>query len=77
MLYENKDHTQIVGYCYADWAGSSADRRSTFGYCVFIGGSLVFWKGKKHDVVARSSAEVEYRAMTLVTCELIWPRHLL
>ena len=44
---------------------------------MFIGGKLIFWKSKKQDVVARSNAEAEYRAMALATSELIWLKHLL
>ena len=76
MLYENRGHTQLVGYSDADWADSPIDRRSTSLYCVFIGGNLISWKSKKLDVVARFSVEAEYRAMTLATCELIWLKHL-
>ena len=77
MLYENRGHTQVVGYTDADWVGSPTNRRSTLGYCIFIGGNLISWKSKKQHVMARSNAEAEYRAMDLVTCELIWLRHLL
>ena len=77
VLYENRGHTQIIGYCDANWAGLPSDIRSILGYCVFIGGNLISWKSKKQHAMARFSAEVEYRAMTLATCELIWLKQLL
>ncbi|RVW15145.1 Retrovirus-related Pol polyprotein from transposon RE2 [Vitis vinifera] len=59
MLYEDRDHTQIVGYTDAYWADSPSDKRSISRYCVFIGGNLISWKSKKQDVVAKSSAKAE------------------
>ena len=77
LLYDSNSDTKVVCYSDADWAGSPSDRRSTSGYCVSIGGNLISWKSKKQNVVARSSAEAEYRAMTLATCELVWLKQLL
>ncbi|KAG7588044.1 GAG-pre-integrase domain [Arabidopsis suecica] len=70
-------NTEIVGYCDADYAGDRMDRRSTTGYCTFIGGNLVTWKTKKQKVVSCSSAESEYRAMKQLTNELTWLKALL
>ncbi|KAL1190145.1 Retrovirus-related Pol polyprotein from transposon RE1 [Cardamine amara subsp. amara] len=71
------ENAEIVGYCDADYAGDTNDRKSTTGYCTFIGGNLVTWKSKKQKVVSCSSAESEYRAMRKLTEELIWLKALL
>ena len=57
ILYNNHGHAQIECFTDADWAGSKVDRRSTTGFCVFVGGNLVSWKSKKQNAVSRSSAE--------------------
>ncbi|KAM1069409.1 hypothetical protein ACFX13_001358 [Malus domestica] len=77
IIMKKNANTQITGYCDADWAGNSIDRKSTTGFCTFVGGNLVSWKSKKQTVVARSSAEAEYRAMASTACELIWLKGLL
>jgi hypothetical protein len=45
-MKNNINSYDIVGYSDADWAGS-ADRKSTTGFCTFVGGNLVTWKSKK------------------------------
>ena len=71
LLYKANGHLQVEAYTDADWAGSPLDRKSTIGYCTFLGGNLITWKSKKQTVVARSSAEAEYRAMAHTSCELM------
>ena len=77
ILYKNHGHTNIECFTDADWAGCKEDRRSTSGYCVFVGGNLVSWKSNKQNVVSRSSAESEYRAMAQSVCEVMWIYQLL
>ncbi|XP_030502842.2 uncharacterized mitochondrial protein AtMg00810-like [Cannabis sativa] len=37
----------LTGFCDADWASDPDDRRSTSGFCIFLGSNLVLWSSKK------------------------------
>lgn len=69
--------TDLVAYSDADWAGCPSTRRSTSGYCVFLGEILISWSSKRQDTVSRSSAEAEYRGVANAVAETIWIRNLL
>jgi hypothetical protein len=43
---KNNMSNVVYGYSDADCAGSF-DRKSTTGYCTFVGGNVVTWKSKK------------------------------
>jgi hypothetical protein len=67
LLLRPSPTSELVVYTDADWAGCLDTRRSTSGYTVFLGANLV----------SRSSAEAEYRAVANGVVEASWLRQLL
>lgn len=76
ILHSSSSHT-LVAYSDADWGGCPDTRRSTSGFCVFLGDNLVSWSSRRQPTVSRSSAEAEYRAVATAVAETCWLRHLL
>nr|CAN68477.1 hypothetical protein VITISV_029627 [Vitis vinifera] len=72
ILFKKNNTVALEAYTDADYAGSLVDRRSTTGYCTFLGGNLVTWRSKKQNVVARSSTESKFRVIAQGLCELLW-----
>ena len=77
LLFKETVSRSLEVYTDADWAGSPSDRRSTSGYCSYVWGNLVTWRSKKQPVVARSSAEAEFRALAQGIYEGMWLKRLL
>jgi hypothetical protein len=77
LLFRRDAQLQLLGFTDADWAGCLDSRRSTSGYCFFLGSSLISWRAKKQHTVSRSSSKAEYRALSFASCELQWLVYLL
>jgi hypothetical protein len=64
-------------YTDSDYTGNRHTYRSTSRYVSFMAGGLVSWQSKRQSVVAQSSTEAEYIAISESTKEAIWIRYLL
>ncbi|XP_020686245.1 uncharacterized protein LOC110102303 [Dendrobium catenatum] len=68
----SRNSLELTSYVDLDWVGDQQDKKSTTGYCTFLGSSLISWSVKKQKTIARSSTKEEYRALATTAADLIW-----
>ena len=47
LVYRKHGDVHISEYSDSGYAGDRGDRKSTTGYCIFVGENLVTWRSKK------------------------------
>nr|XP_016450079.1 PREDICTED: uncharacterized mitochondrial protein AtMg00810-like [Nicotiana tabacum] len=72
LLLKKREANNLTVFCDSDWAACPNTRRSTTGYIVKLGDSLLSWKSKKQQTISRSSVEAEYRSMVGAVAKTIW-----
>lgn len=64
--------SDLHSFSNSNWVGCPTDRKSMIGFAIFLGTNLVPWVCKKHKTIAKSSTEVEYKALADVAANVTW-----
>jgi len=71
LFFPIDSNLQLQAYSDVDWVGFLDTRKSTTGWCMFLGNAPISWKCKKQDSVSKSSREAEYPTMLVACSEII------
>ena len=67
----------LHGYVDLDWESSAIDRKRNSRCCFSMGSGVISCFSRKQSCVALSTAEAEYFAACLASCEAVWLRKIL
>ena len=78
LNYNKADKMELTGYADADW-GNGPDRKSQSGYCFYLSpnSSPISWSSRKQNLVATSTCDAEYVALSEAVSECIWLQQLI
>ncbi|GKB27543.1 hypothetical protein Tco_0866944, partial [Tanacetum coccineum] len=71
------NHVDVTGFVDSDYAKDPDKGRSITGYAFLVQGCVVSWKATLQHVLALSTTEAKYMALTEAVKEAIWLRGLL
>ena len=73
LNYRKAIPAQLTCFADADW-GNAQDRKSQSGYMCYLhqNSSPISWSSRKQNLVATSTCNSEYIALSEAACEVIW-----
>jgi len=77
LFFQAQQPPHLIAYSDSDWAGDRDSRKSTTGYTLMMSGSAIAWRSSLQKIVACSSTEAEYIALSETMREVIWIRQML
>src|SRR5258708_31217733 len=75
-LHWNEIGDNIIGFTDLDWGGNANSWRSVSRYIFIFCGAAIAWSAKKQLMIALSSMEAEYMALTHAGKESTFLEHL-
>lgn len=78
ILYKRTNaYPRLVSFSDSDWASDKDTRHSVSANCTMLCGGAISWMSKRQAVIALSSTEAEYTALTAAAQEAMYNRHFL
>lgn len=72
LLIKPAPQLRLQAFADADWGGNRPDRKSTSGFCTYLGPNPITWTSRKQQVVARNATDAEYRSVADAVADVLW-----